>query len=449
MPEITLPVYGTPPNEYSTRQALETLLETQFVHPGAAVSVLTETAAAKILTASERDLIGSIRSVPGLADLVPVVVSGDLVLIWAGPDGLYAPGLARVDDVPNVIPVAQTDGAALHRWRTALARVRAGVPGAKARLALIGDSWCEMPAVARAARAALSAGIGLAGEGWRSPFPGNALEPTSRSASGWTLTDGSTTSTFPNGAGPDGNLSTTTGTTATMQWSNLIATDIRILHFAHGGTWRWRIDGGAWTTVTAGTTGAAQFVHISSLSDTAHTLEIDTAGNAGIVAIGGLHATRAAEPGAEVLRWGNGGSTGNRARSYAGYLTGPAAVLQPDLAVIILGTNDFRVSGSPPSIYVEGLQAIADALRASVPDIGILVVVPPQSDAAAVTPLPEYRDAARAWATANGADYFSALDRWPAFAMANAHGLWADNAHLTDLGASVLWADLADKLIGG
>lgn len=380
--------------------------------------------------------------------LVPIMGAGGSVFMWAGPGGVCIPGMARLSDIPS-IPARPTitDGRSLHRARMKLAQIAAGVPGAKLKIAGIGDSWWEMPQITRAFRDFAGARTGLSGEGFRPAAGGNTVGPATWARADWTDVDGSSSSpVFTYGAGPDGNGVYSALTTSTMTLTDVVATDIHIYSYQHGGTWRYRLDGGAWSTVTEDASGDFRVTSITGLADAAHTLEIDTVGNAGTVSMAGLYTTRAVN-GAEILKFGNGGTRGDRVLGYAQYLTAPMAHMQPDVAVVILGTNDYRSASSPPATYLEALQAIVAAGRAAVPDIGFVFVIPPQTDGSAVTPLSAYRDIVQPWAEAEGLEVVSLLDRWSDYATANAHGLFMDTLHVNALGAGVLTADILTNLI--
>ncbi|WP_323008922.1 SGNH/GDSL hydrolase family protein [Paracoccus sp. (in: a-proteobacteria)] len=242
----------------------------------------------------------------------------------------------------------------------------------------------------------------------------------------------------------------TSGTAATATWANAVATEFRIFHYQYGGTLRWRVDGGAWTSVTADTSETLDVITISGLSDAAHTLEIDTTGNAGVVDFVGIYGTRSDAAGVEILKMGNSGTTAFRMQAYNSFVTAPLAELQPDMALVILGTNDYRSTVSPPSVYIAGLQGLVDAARAAVPDMGFIFVVPPQSNPdGQQVPLSDYRDALFGWADAEGHEVISWLDRWPDFATANDRGLWRDNLHPSSLGGRVGAQDTINRLMKG
>lgn len=343
-----------------------------------------------------------------------------------------------------------TDGRTLHRWRGEVAKLKAGVAGAKPKLLLAGDSWNELDPIPKALRARIAEDYPMSGWGWWPAVAGarfaNAGAGYSRGGT-WTSTDVTATGSLPYGSGLDGNMLTTTGTTETATFTNVQLTELRIFTRNHGGTWRYRVDGGAWSVVTDSNDGALKVTTIVGLSDASHTIEIDTVGNTGRVAIAGYYLTRTAA-GIEVLRAGNGGSMGSHMSLIAPNIQDIAANLQPDLVMTILGTNDYRTSGAGVATYIAGLRAMRDAYRAAVPDCGFLFVSPALSGGAVVTPQAQYRDALYEMCLADGHEFYNMTDDWPAYAVSNAQGLWTDSLHPNDAGAAALVNRIYHPVLG-
>ncbi|WP_162798857.1 SGNH/GDSL hydrolase family protein [Paracoccus indicus] len=458
------PLFETQPSwgvaaRYPSVGFIDALL--RVTNPAPAMVPLFSDAAANVAVWLNEGMLDAAGMAPGLRDLavqdvsrkvtptaalVPVLGAGGQVLIWADAEGLVIPGYRRDGDGGDRA-ASVTDGASLHRVRTRLAQIRAGVPGAKLKIAGIGDSWWEMPIISRAFRARLDERLGLSGEGFRPAASGSTVGPATWSQSGWSGTDGSSFDFDPiYGSGPDGNTVWTNTASATMALVGVVATEMQIYSYEHGGTWRYRVDAGPWVTVNNTSSGAFKTTLIGGLSDAAHTLEIDTTGNAGVVSMAGIYTTRNVN-GAEVLKFGNGGTIGARMINYIDYVTAPMADMQPDVVVLILGTNDYRNSLSTPQNYIAALDAMVSACRAAVPDIGFIICVPPQTDGVARIPLSEYRDAARMWCAEEGHEYISLFDRWSDYATANGHGLFLDSLHVTQIGADVLAEDILTNFI--
>ncbi|MBK4216138.1 SGNH/GDSL hydrolase family protein [Paracoccus caeni] len=383
---------------------------------------------------------------------VPILAAGEQVFMWLHDGEVMFPGKAAPDPAQDAA-FTYSDNNNLHRWRTAISKVELGEPGAKAKIALIGDSWIEQAPIPRALYNLLAKDYEMAGGGFRSGVQHFEFVPgVTWTATGWDQTDGSNQSVFPYGAGPDGNSTWTTGTTAAIQYLDFEATDIQIVYRHHGGSFRYSIDGGAYVEVVCNNSQSRAVINISGLADGPHSLRLDVTNNTGggTVVIDYIYTTRAPVAGVQVLKLGNGGTAGFWVKNYTQYLTTPLAEMQPDVVVVVLGTNDYRSANSPPSVYVEALQQIVDACHLAVPDIGFVFVVPSESQGPAVTPLADYRDALWNWAIPRGHQVISLLDRWPGFPTANAAGLWRDQSHVSDpLGATMIAKTLVELSLKG
>ncbi len=389
--------------------------------------------------------------------LVPVFGSADGVALWFDPViGWRGPGidnrvtraeagstydLRRVPQAASA-PLA-TDGRSLHRLKAKLAAIRAGQTE-QLRIGITGDSWADQVEIPSRLSQALQNAVGITSAGWLSVGPFPQLDGVTRTASaGWTLVDGSATSTFDYGAGPDGYCLWTNAADQTLSYTGVRATEISITRHQHGGTWRYRINGGAWTVVTDDASGDHAVATITGLSGTV-TLDIDTTGNAGIVALSGCYATRDGVAGAELSKWGNSGTSGFRVAEYLPYVADAAAVMQPDVVIVILGTNDYRTTNAAaPAAFDPALRGLMTAVRSAVPDCGFILVAPSITDAVAVTPLSDFRDAMYRIALDGLADFVSLYDAFPAYADANSLGLMADSLHLSVRGAQMA-VDLID-----
>lgn len=348
--------------------------------------------------------------------------------------------------ISSYLPAA-TDGRTLCKHRAKIGRLISGDPTAKLKIAIAGDSWAAFPAIPLAIRTLLEGAFPNAGEGWQSVFPSYKMNGISLTrSSGWTEVDGSATGTFPYGAGPDGHNIHTTTATATLTLANIKATDLYIYCQSVTGAFRYRVDGGAWTTVTGTGDNTVRVVSITGLADQAHTLSIDTTGNAGVVSLHGFYATRNVR-GVEVVKMGNPGTTGRMMRNYAQYVQPAAQTMDLDAVVFLLGTNDYQTGSSTVEEYIAGLTETAAAFRAATPEVGLIFVAPADSNGTASRPLTEYRDALYEFCIANGHEFYNMHDLWPAWATANALGIWADNLHTNNNGASSFAHDLNQRLL--
>lgn len=390
---------------------------------------------------------GVIQGITAASFASPIFVFGDDVVLWLDGNGLQGPAIdKRVDALASIyepkrsplsatLPLA-TDGRSLWRDRAKTGAVLAGSV-ARRKIALTGDSWTDLTTIPEALRAMLASDFTV-DRGWRSVLPATPVWGDTYSASGWTAYDGAATSTFPYGVGADGNGISATSTTASVSWTTTNATQITIYSRKYGGTWRYRVDGGNYTTVTEGTDGGLTITKINGLSDTSHVLQIDCTGNTGTVSFSGFYSSRPEYGGVEILRMGNGGTRGVRVSSYAPYMTDIVADIAPDTVIVCLGTNDYRVSGSTVQTYLSGIQAIRDNWRAASPGIGFIFVAPAQSSGTAVFPLSDIRDALYEWCLMEGHEFYNMYDDWETYDNENAQAQWSDLLHISSAGAKRL-----------
>lgn len=397
-----------------------------------------------------------VTDLPPEGDKVPLLLAGDRVLLWIGPDGLSGPGIikgiseadARAAFAPRAsagdLP-ASTDGRSLTRARRKAAQVRAGA-SETLRVAMIGDSWTQGVAIPNAMHALLAGIMGDCGKSWvHAATSGHWSGVTVTASGGWTWLDANETTGWPYGAAPDGQMGWTSTATDTLTIVTPSCTEARIYTRRHGGTWRWRLDGGSWTTVTEATGGALTITTIGGLSAASHTIEIDTTGNAGVVAWCGMD-TRTAGAKAEVVKIGNGGLRGIDMQTYIAGAQDILADLAPDVVICILGTNDYIYVDSTVPSFGTALATLTTTARAAAPGVGLVFVAPALSPTTPVTPLIEYRDEAYARALALGAEYLGAYDLIAPYASDAA--LWNDSRHLNQTGGDVLSRLINNRLMG-
>ena len=369
---------------------------------------------------------------------IPVLTDKQRVPIWF-EDGLLnaapvAAGFARNVDVMS--SRFASFGVSLNRWRAALAKYRVSQSN-RVKLLFVGDSWVAQAYIASAVKEVL--GGTLAADSFHPPAAGGEIGTTGFSKSGtWTEVDASATATFPYGIGPSGFQIWSDATDGTITLSNLEATDIKIYRHNHGGTWRYQVDSGGWVTVNDSSDGLMESVTISGLSDAAHTLEIDTTGNAGVVAIDGFYSWRDGINGFELARLGNSGATSVQQSRYHAEMVQFIEDLQPDLIVTILGTND--QFGTPMANHYAAIIDLITRVRAVLPDMGFIHIVPPQSDGASqgtvYFTLADYRDATRRIVRDAGTEYLSLVDLMADWETENSRGLWDNWGHLNANGCA-------------
>lgn len=376
--------------------------------------------------------------------IIPLMTAGPDVIATMLPDGIDAPVSRRMADrvFAHRPAPAMSDGRTLHRWRGRMGAYRAGTVGARPRLLLVGDSWIGAGRIPGAIASLFATrGYDLSADGWHPPYQFSSVTGVvvTRSTS-WDAVDGSAQTEFPYGAGPDGQGVTTTLATPVLQYANLRATDIDIHSFGHGGTWRYQIDGGAWTVVAEAGDGLRRITQISGLTDEPHVLRIETVGNTATVSIAGINSWRTGVDGPQVIRFGDSGTAAVRSRGYLSYTAQGLLDLPPDLLITVLGTNDQNFIGSPPQVYADYLNQLTAAARAANPDVGILHILPPRTNVSVTSRnrLMDYLPAIRDVCEANNTEYLSLYSLWGTWAQSDAAGLMNDNLHLNEAGANVL-----------
>lgn len=345
----------------------------------------------------------------------------------------------------SVLPTA-TDGRTLHAWRSRLAKVKRAGQG-QAKLLITGDSWTEYVAIPQQLSSLLHAQFGKAGEGWISVNGTYMLNGVTLAKSGWSLFDASTGAVPVYGTGVDGMYVTTAGVAATLTVGNLTCTNFDIYYRQHGGTFRWRVDGGAWTSVVADNTGALGKVSIAGLSTATHAIEIDTAANAGTVVLCGFRASTPAAVGVEILKAGNAGLDGEQLARFTSFIGPIAQDFAPDVVVVALSTNDYRRASSTVEKYIAALELLVSQYRGIAPDCAFIFIAPADSNGVAVRPLTSYRDALYAFCISHGHEFYNMYDEWGSFNRMNALGMWVDDLHLNDNGAYALASRLSSKFL--
>ncbi len=383
-------------------------------------------------------------------EVIPLhAIGGDAVLVHR-PTGLdFQPSdelrASLMGGASAAVP-AVTGAETLRRMRAKIAALRRSTSGAVLRVLLVGDSWVMLNQLRGGLHDVLTAEFSLIGEGWLSANPvyTSLTGATYTATAGWTVIDG-TAGGRDYGETPDGQMIHTDQGGQSLTWANMRCTRFSIYCREQGGSWRYRVDGGAWVTVTDATGGAFKRTQITGLSDTNHTIEIESV--SGRVAIAGYFMARAGVSGIEISRFGDGGA---RADILQQYLPAQAAVLAdepPDLIITVLGTNDARVSEAQgaPSIYVGYMVDLLAAARAARPDVSAIHVIPPQNNLSVVRPTTAYRDAIRA--AGLGTAYLSLTEHYDDYPKAAALGLWADDVHPSDTAGRMIADLLNDNLI--
>lgn len=397
-----------------------------------------------------RDDLGLGAFQPYDGSRVPVVIDQhENVGVWLDEGKLDAKGLGPTlaSDVQSIVnntlahqPVdlnqlLTTDGKSLWLYKAKRGLLKSGAP-AKLKIMFAGDSWSDLDTIPNKMGELLSQDFTKIGYGWISALLNRMTNGVTASRTGWTLYDASSTPLPPEfGCAFDGGSITTNLATATVRINNLTATKIVVYYRGGPGVFRYRVDGGAWTQAPNGVAGGREKIVLDGLTDAAHLLEIDTNGNTSTVTLYGFYATRDTS-GYEILKCGRGGLRGGYAVKMLPYITEYAAELEADVLIISLGTNDYRAGDVQG--YIDGLTGMIGKHREARPDIGIIVIAPPDSNGVAAVPLTTIRAHGQRIASSLGCEFADIHSIFPIFAKSHSLGLWMDDLHLNVYGADIL-----------
>lgn len=369
---------------------------------------------------------------------VPSTVSGNAQLFVdsADTDVKIKRGDGTVGYFNTDIPVA-TDGRSLTRWKARAARHSVDDTEIL-RVAVLGDSWAERVDIPEDLNAALGAENGISTTGWIPVF-GTMPTGITNTSTGWTQYDGSADGAATNGCGPDGKMISATGTTATVVISGWTATAFAVYYKDTTGTFRYNIDGGSWTTVAGGNTGAFTKLNITGLSATSHTINIDLTGNTGTVRLLGYRPIYLTSTGVYLHKLGNGGLRAEHWDNYLTELPDAFADLIPDVVVVIIGTNDTNSASTTTEGFFDSLCSLVDAIRDGAPYAGIIFVMPNDTNGAKAGPsLPTLRELMYSASRLKNVEFLSLYDMLGSYAEMNTLGLFDDTFHINERGARVL-----------
>lgn len=406
-------------------------------------------AAADELYASKNELSDKIPGKAVSSVRVPLAVDGDVdpnVAIWLEYGLLGATGVTPAfGDLISALATkyanrvkTSSDGRTLFKYRASAGKLRAGLLS-QPKVLITGDSWAELPPVSQAIADRLYALFGKSADGWFAVNSGtNTLNGMTSTLIGtWTQYDASTAGLAPtNGCGIDGRSISTTATNARWLAGNVTSTEVEIFYQDLNGYFEYKeSDSGTWKTVTCANTGSTLSVKITGMADIARTVEVrTTAANTGTVCIHGMYFTRDAVAGAILNKCGNSGSIAQNLAVFSNKIGYYATKLDPDVVVIILGTNDYRQSVTVADFEAH-LTTLINAYRSAVPNVGIILVAPAQTNGVATIPLVNFRDAMARLSASLSCEFYSLYDEFGTWAQMNALGAFADDFHLNTPGA--------------
>ena len=97
--------------------------------------------------------------------------------------------------------------------------------------------------------------------------------------------------------------------------------------------------------------------------------------------------------------------------------------------------------------YIDGLTGMIAKHREGRPDVGIIIIAPPDSNGVAAEPLTTFRDLGQQIARATGCEFADIHSIFPLFAKSNGLGLWMDDLHLNVYGAEILCRHIYNYLL--
>jgi len=342
-----------------------------------------------------------------------------------------------------------TEGNQMWSWRAKAGRIRAGEQVA-AKIVILGSSSADRKQVplARFARAVSPAPDGLgavSAQGYITA--GSSGGPSSvdfapvNSAtisypSSWNTLDMPSTGLV----GLDGYARTVMTGTDTATFTGIKFRDLRIFTDDASGIMQYRVDAGAWITITAGGTATRRTTIHPAIADGTHTIEIQRV--SGDCRYLGMYASGDVA-GAEVSKAGNGGTASGDHVAIASQQAVYLGIIQPDVIEVWLSRNDW-VLDVPLATFKSNMQSLIDAYLGAVPTACILLIAQPETNDSKTIPLSAYRDVLFDLAAANKAvEVYSPFDLYGGtFAQMDAAGTFqADDTHQTTAGAIMIDAD--------
>ena len=333
----------------------------------------------------------------------------------------------------------------MRQYHAQAAKIKNGLADSRLNVLFLGDSWVNRAAPNQYLRDWLQTLYGNGGYGYVSANQDmNLLTGMTRTHSGtWTHVDfGGVDVAY----GPDGShvFSTDAATPAKVVWTSE-AHMLRIHYIARagGGQFRYRVDVGGWTTVsTAASSTAAAFVEITGLDGASHalTVEIVSAGTNGVILVGAEFLKSGS--GAVLHKGGNGGAKGYDFLAMdATIWQAQVEALSPDLAIIMLGTNDSNAIEYPRT-WVTHLTDLIGRIRAVRPLCDVLLIFSADNGLveSGTTPvlMQAFEGAMRRVAHEQGAGFLSFYMLLGPYEQGNARGLYSNTSHVNNEGSRIL-----------
>lgn len=346
-------------------------------------------------------------------------------------------------NVLNISRPIVTDSTSLRQWKAKAAKIKSGITD-QLRVVLTGDSWTEHSTIATELKTILQTAYGEAGSGWINlGSERNMLDSiTITYSSGWTINDlDSSSAVFPYGCGPDGFTRTSATAGSTITLANLIKGDLLTVFFGNtSGVFSYTVNG-IETNINADT---AKKVQIALNGATSAILKVVS----GTICFHGMHLRKTTGSGVELNKIGNGGSTGqDYLKISPSAQSDLSSFLNPDVLIIILGTNDYR-RGHSVTNFKSGISAIIDGFKSANPNCGVILIAPAKSNVTSPPiPLENFAEAIFELSQVKQAEVYNMFDDWGTYTLENNNGQWADTLHVSKSGAQRLSRQLFSKFL--
>lgn len=338
-------------------------------------------------------------------------------------------------------------------WWAQLAQIERSATDEQAILAVIGDSWVRNTYITVPITEWLEYVYGDAGDGYVGIGMSHGAPTTNVTyarVGTWIDRDNGAS---PVARGVDIADATSTDTSTPAKVTIVGTNNAFVIHYIKqpsGGSFRWRIDAGSWTTVaTANATEIYATETISGLSTASHTLEIEVsvAGSSGVTLLG-VDCQRTGN-GVRVHRLGNGGATA------AQYIAADATLWQdglialaPTSVVLLLGTNDqaFNVA---PATFGASIDTIVGRISAALPLADVILLSPADNGLTGKTYMvTQFRDELKAAARRNNCVFIDTYTPIGSYANGNSRGLYENTSHLNEIGGQVVADAILRRLRG-
>jgi lysophospholipase L1-like esterase len=358
-------------------------------------------------------------------------------------DGLFRGHLNGADITSQTVERDQFGRYLLRNFAAQVSKIRSGA-NAVANVVYIGDSLVVQERYTRSLRLMLQAQLGAAGIGFvRFDSSGWPIGSATSSSGTWTE-HYQLSSALGLHISDSTSSDTATPASKTIFGSDIFATEI-VIHYIKktgGGSFRYRVDAGSWTTINTSNASTILTTEVvSGLTYGVHQLkvEVTSAGTTGVSVIGADY--HVGGRGLRLHMVGNTGSTTAQWASVEATLWQDSlAALDPHLVFIQFSTNDQSQLASVASVqanFVTLINRVRAAVRLA--DIVILSDVPTSNDGnPSFTDTSVYSEALQDVARNLGVAFVDFPKWMGAFDDAHDRGLMDDGAHPSTAGGQLL-----------